>query len=76
MSIRRKPAIIAVVIRRALAGAAKKMIATRRLPIVRHVYAKSKKPLPRECMPGGEIKIDIKSSVHHKHEIMKKRMVK
>ena len=68
--------ITAVVIRRALAGAAKKMIATSRLPIVRQVNAKSKKPLPRECMPGGEIKIDINSSVHHKQDIMKKRIVK
>lgn len=65
-----------IVMRRALAGAIKKTRATRRFPMVRHVNAKSKKPLPRECIPGGEMKIEIRRSVHHKHEIMKKRMVK
>lgn len=68
--------MIAVVMRRAFAGAAKKMMATRRLPMVRQVNAKSKNPLPRECIPGGEMNIEIKRSVHHKHEIMKNRIVK
>jgi hypothetical protein len=76
MSTRRRTVMIAVVIRSAFAGVVKKMAATRRLPIVRHVYAKSKKPDPRVCKPGGETKMDTRSNTHQRKEMMRKRMVK
>jgi hypothetical protein len=39
------------------------------------VYAKSVKPDPRECRPGGETKMLIKSSTHHMKERARKRTV-
>jgi hypothetical protein len=40
------------------------------------VYAKSKKPDPRLCMPGGDTKMDTKRSTHQRKETIRKRMVR
>ena len=53
-SIMRKIAMTADVTLMALAGEAKNRTATMRFLVVRQVYEKSKKPDPRECIPGGD----------------------
>ena len=59
-----------------LEGVEKKRIATRRLPRVRVVYEKSKKPEPRECIMGGLTKMETRSSTHQRKVIMAKRTEK
>jgi hypothetical protein len=59
-----------------LDGAAKKMSATTRFPVVRVVKEKSKKPEPREDMWGGETKMDTSSNTHQKKVIMRNKTVK
>jgi hypothetical protein len=54
----------------------KKTTATRRVPSVRVAKAKGVKPEPRDCMPGGETKDEIRRTRHHIQVIMRKRMVK
>lgn len=76
ISTAKKTAMMAVVIRRLLAGVTKKIVATKRLPMVKQVYAKSKKPEPRLCMPGGEMKIETSSRTHQRKEMMRNRMVR
>jgi len=57
-------------------GAEKNNKATRRLPAVKVTKAKSKKPDPRVCIPGGETKIETRSNVHQTKLRKKKRNVK
>jgi hypothetical protein len=40
------------------------------------VYEKSKKPEPRECIPGGLTKIETSNRVHQRNVMMAKRTVK
>ena len=53
-SITRKIAMTADVTLIVFAGEAKSRTATMRLPMVRQVYEKLKKPDPRECTPGRD----------------------
>ena len=54
-------------------GTAKKMSATRRLPMVRVVKEKSKKPEPLELNFGGLTNIETNSNTHHK-KVMTRKM--
>jgi len=75
MSIMRKIAMTADVTLMAFAGEAKNRTATMRFPIVRQVYEKSKKPDPRECIPGGDTNRETRSSTHQRKEMTRKRTV-
>jgi hypothetical protein len=59
-----------------LEGAEKKRMATKRLPAVRVMYEKSKKPEPLVCRPGGETKMHTKSRTHQMKLMRKKRTVR
>lgn len=60
----------------ALDGEEKKRRTVKSRPKVRVVKEKSKNPEPRECIPGGLMKMDTKSSTHHRKVIMAKKTVK
>jgi hypothetical protein len=60
----------------ALDGVEKNKRLTRRVPRVRVVYEKSKKPEPRECIPGGLMKMDTNSRTHQRRVTMVKSTVK
>jgi hypothetical protein len=45
-------------------------------PSVKVVYEKSKKPEPRECIPGGLTNIDTSNRAHQRKVIMEKKTVK
>ena len=60
-SIMRKMAMTADVTLMAFAGEAKNRTATMRFLVVRQVYEKSKKPDPRECIPGGDTNRETRS---------------
>jgi hypothetical protein len=46
------------------------------MPVVIVVYEKSKKPDPRECIPGGLMKMATSKSTHHRKLRTRKRTVK
>jgi hypothetical protein len=60
----------------AFEGVAKNRRTMRRVAVVRVVYEKSKKPEPRECMPGGLMNMDTSSNTHHRKLITRKKTVK
>lgn len=60
----------------AFEGVEKNRSRTSKRPSVKVVYEKSKKPEPRECIPGGLTKIETSSSTHHKKVRAAKKTVK
>ena len=76
MSMSKKKATTRVPHSMALEGVEKKRMATSKLPRVRVVYEKSKKPEPRECIMGGLTKIETRRRVHQRKLIMRKRIQK
>ena len=60
----------------ALDGDEKKSSMVIKSPRVKVVKEKSKNPEPRECIPGGLMKIDTNRSTHHRKLITAKRTVK
>ena len=55
-------------------GTAKKMSATKILPMVKVVKEKSKNPEPLELNRGGLTNMDTKRSTHHKN-VMTRKMI-
>jgi hypothetical protein len=60
----------------AFEGVEKKRRTIKRMPSDKVVYEKSKKPDPRECIPGGLTKMDTRSSTHQRKVTMVKKTVK
>ena len=60
----------------AVLGAEKNNNDNSRIPVVRVVKAKSVKPEPRVCRPGGETKMLTKSRTHQMKEMARKRTVR
>ncbi len=57
-------------------GVEKNRRAMRRRPRAKVVNEKSKNPDPRECIPGGLMKIDTSSRTHHRKVITVNNTVK
>ena len=60
----------------ALLGEEKNKRTVRRRPKVKVVKEKSKKPEPRECIPGGLMKMETSNKTHHKNVMIAKKTVK
>ena len=60
----------------ALEGVEKNKRTVRRRPKVKVVKEKSKKPEPRECIPGGLMKMDTSNRTHQRNVMMEKNTVK
>jgi hypothetical protein len=76
MFTRRSKATIAASIRIAFDGEEKKRSETRSIPTVRVVYENSSKPEPRDCIIGGETKVETNNSTHHTNVTASNRTVK
>lgn len=76
MSVNKNTAITKHVTCAALDGVEKNRRSTKSRPSVKVVYEKSKKPEPRECIPGGLTKIDTNNKTHQRKVMTAKMTVK